>query len=369
MTNIFASGVRNFFRVTPGREIHIETIRGLACLALVSLHVVGYTPRDGMELPSGDWLSLLQRVFTDMRMPLFSFISGYVFVSLPRAGQTHEMLAGKKARRLLIPMATVGTLFWLVQGQVSAAQPPLLSVYTSQFAHYWFLQATFLLMATFLLLNAGLGRLMPETDRETLARKNAIAIGLIGAGVWITTPVYGIGFFSIGKAFYLAPFFMSGYLVAAHRDRIAAAFGSRRLLAGAALALLAALGFLLASGMLTTGGEARRFLSVVIGVATALALYVLAPRNRVLAWIGGRSYAIYLFHVFFTAAVLMAWRKLMPGGVDIHYVYPLGLAAGILGPMVLSELITSSGTARWLLLGLPGPFAARARKRAVGSAV
>lgn len=361
--NTFAIRIPAFFRTTHDREIHIETIRGLACLALVSLHVVGYTPRNAMELPLDDWLSILQRVFIDMRMPLFSFISGYVFLSVPKVGQTFKLLLKKKARRLLIPMVTVGTLFWLTQSQFSSSpQPPLLSIYVFQFAHYWFLQATFLLMAGFLLLNAILGHFFPEIDRNTLATKNAAAIGIIGAITWIGTSVSLVEFFSIGKAFYLAPFFMSGYLVASRKQWISSTFAPGRKVAGVILVLLAGLGYFLASGSLVPGEEVRRFLSVLIGVSTAISLYILAPKSRVLAWIGDKSYAIYLFHVFFTAGALIIWRKVVPGGLDIHYAYPLGLTAGIVGPIILYQLITASSIASWLLLGLPNPFSSSQRK-------
>jgi uncharacterized membrane protein len=59
--------------------LYVETLRGIACILLVSYHVIGDTSSNGLRLPDGDLFSFVNRMFIDVRMPLFSFISGFVF--------------------------------------------------------------------------------------------------------------------------------------------------------------------------------------------------------------------------------------------------------------------------------------------------
>ena len=66
-------------RSGPARRDEVDTIRAIACIALVSYHAVGGSPAAGMELDSTHWLAMMNAALIDLRMPLFSFVSGYVF--------------------------------------------------------------------------------------------------------------------------------------------------------------------------------------------------------------------------------------------------------------------------------------------------
>ena len=94
------------------RNLEIDTLRGLACLLLVAYHVIGATPSIGLKLSDG----LLRELNDDLayiRMPLFTFLSGFVYALRPYAGNWSAYLKGK-ATRLLVPMLFVGTLFALL---------------------------------------------------------------------------------------------------------------------------------------------------------------------------------------------------------------------------------------------------------------
>ncbi|MBY6159211.1 acyltransferase [Pseudooceanicola nitratireducens] len=190
-------------RAAAGRRTDIDTLRAMACIALVSYHVVGSTPSSGLELPYDHWLSMLNRTPVDLRMPLFSFISGLVFVAIPSRGAGAAV--GAKARRLLLPMLCVGALFWGLRAGMGIDQQPLWSIPFLPYEHYWFLQSTFLLMALML----GLTQMLGGRDR--------LAAGLIGAGAavwWLVGPRAQPDLMSLNGAIKLGPFFCGGYLAA-----------------------------------------------------------------------------------------------------------------------------------------------------------
>lgn len=335
------------------RDTSLDTLRAIACIALVSYHMVGGSPAEGMEVPPDHWLALLNGTFIDMRMPLFSFLSGCVFVSLEGLTRSLGQMVLSKMRRLLLPMLSVGVLFWLVGTAIGQAQPPLVSLLYMPYAHFWFLQATFVIMASFLLLQS----VWP-------GRSTALAMGLMGlaALIWVSGLRATPGLFSVNQVAYLMPFFMLGYLCAHGTVLTRLKASIPPALAVLALLGLVGLGFALVSGFLRTPSEAARAaLTLMIGAIFCLSLLIVAPRHSGLARLGGYSYTIYLFHVFFTAGSFEALRALAPGTPDA-LVWAIGLVAGIAGPVAAHHVLLRSRILSTLFLGMkPRPRSAASR--------
>lgn len=322
------------------RNISIDTLRGLACIALVSFHVVGYAPDKGMELPADHWLVVMNTSLVDMRMPLFSFLSGVVFIALEQASRPVGQMLVSKLRRLFVPLLSVGGLFWLAQGIMGQDQQPLLSIPFMPFAHFWFLQATLLVMGSFLILNA----LRPG---HSAALACAMMCG--GAVWWLVGPRPPVNLFSFGQALYLMPFFMLGYLCSYARR-----CGAWRPLSGGVTLLvlvsLGGLGFLLASHLLEPAPLLRRVLTLGIGAGFCLTLLALAPRNPFLARIGHFSYAIFLFHVFFTAGTLKLLGQVWPLAPDAA-LWVFGCVIGLSGPILIQHVLTQNTYLAGIFLG------------------
>jgi len=125
-------------------KLRIDTLRGLACLLLVGYHVVGADPDHGLRLADGA-LRWLNDALAYLRMPLFTFLSGLVYGYRPFGGNSQAFLLGK-ARRLLVPMLFVGTLFALLQvltpGTNSAVGAWYL-LHIQPVAHFWFVESLF----------------------------------------------------------------------------------------------------------------------------------------------------------------------------------------------------------------------------------
>lgn len=323
----------------------IDTIRGIVCLVLVLHHLVGISPDYGLELPLDHPVSILSHTTEDMRMPIFSFVSGLVFARVTGLWRDSRQTIAKKARRLLIPMAVVGTLFWLARDAAGISQPPLPTIFVTSYAHFWFLQASFLIMCAGLLLTCLVGGAHHKSV--------ALGLGLLGLLCWgaglIPLPKTNWG--SISNAAFLLPFFMSGYLLT-QSPKLRQSLRSRpnARMAGAVLLLSGLLiGWQIATGDLTYDSYVRRLVAILLGFSACFGLILLRPTIPRLARIGGASYAIYLFHVFFTAAVTMALQDNAPLAVTLV----VGVLLGTFGPIFLQRLLLKSPWAALLCLGLP----------------
>lgn len=322
------------------RNIATDTLRGLACIALVSFHVAGYTPDKGMELPSAHWLVLLNETLVDMRMPLFSFLSGTVFIALEHATRPTGQIMLSKLRRLYLPMLSVGLLYWCMLGVVGQAQDSLLNLPVLPFMHLWFLQATLLIIAAFLLLNA---------VSPVHSAKVAFALMVGGALWWLMGPRPSVNLFSVIQALYLMPFFMLGYLCSYVRRT----GGHIRISGGAAFFILTGLGCLgalLAYDVLAPEQLVRRLLSLGIGAGFCVTLFALAPRSLTLARLGHFSYTIYLCHIFFTAGSREILLQVAPYLPDAMF-WLVGLGAGLIGPILVHQVLVQNRVVAFTFLG------------------
>ena len=135
------------------KQIQIETLRGLACFLLVAFHVVGDTANSGLKIEEGvfreinDFLALI-------RMPLFTFLSGWVYALRPFSGNGLAFLKSK-VRRLILPMLVVGTVFAVLQSQIPGANSKTVDwteLHLIPVAHYWFLESIFTIFLFVMLL-------------------------------------------------------------------------------------------------------------------------------------------------------------------------------------------------------------------------
>lgn len=311
----------------------IDTLRGLACLLLVTFHVLGSSPSTGLHLPADslaaeldDWLSVL-------RMPLFSFLSGLVYAHRPIRGDVGPFIQ-RKVRRLLVPMLLVGTAFAALQSispGANAAPVDWRLLHIQPVAHYWFLEALFWIF----LLVAMLERVRLLDSPWTFA-----LAWLVAAIVQVDAPPPV--WFGLEGAAYLLPYFLLG--VAAFRFH---AVLSRASVAGAAAVVLAASLAYLGSFPDLHLADDQSFPELAASVCCCLLLLHLRPRLAWLAWIGRWSFGIYLFHAVFAAAARVAMQH--AGVRALPVLFTAGFIAGIAGPIVLTSVLRRVPGGHWLL--------------------
>lgn len=297
------------------RRLEIDTLRGLACVLLVAYHVVGATKYNGLLVGEG-WLRELNDYLAYVRMPLFTVLSGYVYAARPFRGQALRFALGK-ARRLLVPMLFVGTIFALMQGFVPGANSRTESWYLLHIipvAHFWFVESLFII---FLLI-------MP-LERFGLLSSVPIffAVFLMSIVLYLFFPLTKV--FSISGATYLLPFFLFGLWCGRYKvvDSMPA-FG---------VIIMAVMVF----GCLALWGQygfsKRSIFAIIVGILACAVLLGSRVRLPLLARIGAYSYTIYLLHIFFTAASRIFLTR---AGVDSIYVlFFVGCVAGLFGPAIL----------------------------------
>lgn len=225
-------------------------------------------------------------------------------------------------------MITVGALMFLLEFEVPGThnkEEPgkFWKIYAFAYEHLWFLQAIFLVFLVVAVLDAV--KLLSSRSRAQLA----IAVSSVMA-IAISVPLE-MDVLSVGSAAYLLPFFLIGYLLNRHR-----ALGDRRwaLLIGPTFLLLYGMRLAVIFDMWHPREMLDRTIGLCIGITGVMLLFMARNliRCRLLAWVGGFAFGIYLLHVFGAAAARMAARHLGTSA-DI-VVFTISLAAGVMVPIL-----------------------------------
>ncbi|MBK8161346.1 MAG: acyltransferase [Rhodospirillaceae bacterium] len=334
----------------PSKILYVETLRGIACLLLVSYHVIGNTSLNGLQLPPEHIYSFLNRMFVDVRMPLFSFISGFVFNCYARDSAALGGKISSKARRLLLPMIVVGSLHYWTQYLVVPLDRDHLSyieIFFLPYEHFWYLQATFVLMAVSYLLSFAM-------KGDGVRTMSLLWLPCIIGYVFVTR--WSPDVFSAYKALYLAPYFIAGYLLghapaAITRMAILSKLPAARALAAILLLALFSIEFLLLTDAVTFNEPTKRAFGFLVGLSACGSFFLWRIKSRALAFIGDKSYAIFLLHVFFTAGSRIVLLKLAPA-LSVDVLFLVGVLSGVFGPIGIYWLALKHPVPALLLFGV-----------------
>lgn len=312
------------------RNLSIDTLRGLACIFLVSFHVVG-SGASGLFLESDHALSQVNNVLAYIRMPLFTFLSGFVYACRPYDGKPVGFLKGK-VRRLLVPMLLVGTFFAMLQSLTPGTHGGNYDwhlLHIIPVAHYWFLESLFILFM-----------LTAYLDRFSILSTPGRCVGAWFGAVLMFMFVPTTDVFGISGAMYLFPFFLLGLACKRFDDKLKCVH--------ALWVAAAVLSFVLYLSYTNQALPSRTTLGAfLISGGLCIALLHSHIQIRWLAWIGYFSFAIYLFHSMFSAASRITLLRL---GVDsVAILFGSGMALGILGPILVSAILRRVPLGNWVL--------------------
>lgn len=327
-------------------RLQIDTLRGLACLLLVLYHVVGDSPDAGLKLPAEHGLSVFNHAVAFGRMPLFACIAGFVYALRPLQGEVAEFIVSKM-RRLLLPLLFVGTAFGLLRARMSGVTIDadfLVRMHLSSSDQFWFLKALFWIFLVIVALERFGALRRPERFAGVVV---ASAFGFV---FWDSPDT-----FAISGAVYLLPYFLVGLAI----RRFALNGRSSLVVASCALLVAAVL------SVNVFGQPENRFTiaaKLLWGGGLGFLLIRSRMQNESLAWIGRESFAVYLFHVFFTAATASALHA--AGVRDVSVLLGTGLLMGVGMPMVAARIIRRSSLLDLLLLGEKRPALQRPGRKA-----
>lgn len=311
------------------RDLKVDTLRGIACIALVFFHAVG-TPTTGFRVDEGplkefnDFLALI-------RMPLFTFLSGYVFAIRPYvSGQTKAYLKGK-ARRLLLPLLFAGTIFAVLQSLTPGTNSAVDDWYLLHIipvGHFWYIESLFLIFLF----------VIPLTILKVLESPIGVLF-VISSFLLLSLGQPYSSYFGFKGFVYLVPFFFTGYAIRYYLVDL----DVNRILAGLALVAL------LATAVWFDYGSVRGLRAMVLGALFCVLIYTLRLEVPLLARVGHYSYSIFIYHVFFTAAARIGLEFVIDGYV--LYKVIVCTLFGIVGPIVLYRLFRNIAILRPLAFG------------------
>jgi glucans biosynthesis protein C len=325
-------------------SLRVQTLRGLACLLLVTFHVIGSHSTSGLRVDAHSIYRQFANLFIHLRMPLFTVLSGFVYAYRPVTPAYAGTFAGKKLRRLVLPLLCVSTLYFLLTLVVpdSTGRLPLdrmWRIYLFPYVHFWFLQAIILVFAVVVVLESL--QLLANIRRFAIVLAVAMALHL-----YVREQNDGTSFFSAVGAAYLGPFFLLG-------------LGANRFRGVLLQPLCIWVSFTCFLGAMTVHSitvaahgqiaEPGTVLGLVIGVSGTLTLLHIFPYCRPLELLGAYSFTIYLFHPFFVAAARSLLKLAQISSTELGFV--LGVAAGLLGPPVLEHALRGIPLPRRMLLG------------------
>ncbi|MFT6735617.1 MAG: fucose 4-O-acetylase-like acetyltransferase [Polaribacter sp.] len=326
-----------FNKMHKNRDVAVDTLRGLACILLVSYHVIGSNYTNGLRISEGMYRDL-NDIFVFIRMPLFTFLSGYIYTNRPFSGNIAIYVNGK-TKRLLIPMLVVGTIFALLQSFVPGSNNSIQNWYLLHIlpvAHFWFIESIFLCFIV----------LIPLEKYKLLSNKIKFSIVfLVSAFLYISN--IDIPYFSISGFIYLFPYFLLG-LAVNRFSLVSYVNGATKIFISCLI-----LGTLFAIYNDSIGVESTRAtLPLIIGCLSCCVLLAYKFESNLLAKIGVYSYSIYLFHVFFTAGTRIFLSKL--GIIDTYILFSFSLISGVLGAIAIENVFNKYYVTRILMLGKKG---------------
>jgi fucose 4-O-acetylase-like acetyltransferase len=334
------------------RNIRIDSLRGLACLLLVLYHVVGSKSTSGLQLDRSHGLVLFNEVLSYLRMPLFSVLSGYVYARRPFRQDAGAFVAGK-ARRLLIPMLVVGTLFALLQASVPGSNYQVTDwrmLHVVPVAHYWFLESLFVIFMAILAL---------EHINALSTTPRFVAVMVVAAGMFASEPfpVY----FGLAGAAYLFPFVLFGLWCG--RFASTAKDDTRlHLQLGLTVVLIAILYSVMVNQALP---DNHSLTALAMGFGGCLILLRSGIESKWLASVGRHSFAIFLFHTIASAASRILLTK--AGLASLYVMVPAGMLAGIALPVLAALWLKNVPVWTQWVLGESGPKRAPAKTRSANA--
>ncbi|MGZ8322348.1 MAG: acyltransferase family protein [Rhodoplanes sp.] len=323
--------------VPESRNSGIDTARGFACAMLVSYHAIGSTPELGLHVDATSYWRVFADLLIYIRMPIFGFVAGYVYALKPFSGNALGYIAAK-ARRLLLPMLVVGTLFAIVQALVPGTNGAIerwSTLHILPVAHYWFLEALFLIFVIVMILESA----------RLLDRAWAFAF-VLAAALALEITVDASDYFALNGVIYLLPYFLCGLAICRYSVK------TKLVVPIAVVVLAATLAYVTAASVGYSGAsvpQRNSLIGTMLGLSASFLVFQMNASYAGLSFIGKNSYVIFLFHPFFTASTRMFMQVLhfKSFGALVLVLTMAGLTA----PIIVGRIIKLFPLARFAVLG------------------
>lgn len=319
------------------------------CIILV---VVGHYVPDN----SPTWYVMLHDVIYTFHMPLFMFISGYVYIATKKE-IAYDLFLLKKIKRLMVPYFTTSAIVILIklltQGSMSVDNPVTVFSFVEMFympeAGYflWFIWALWWMFV-----------LVPLFKRK----QSRVVLFVLGIALHFI-PVELPHMFCLKQFSSMLMYFMFG-VFAFENDRVRRFLKEFNWIKVACVSTIFVLGQFLFLTNVIGGNEkvllniALPFIGIWFVIETAKVIcknWIDVCEGHLLIWVAQSSYIIYLFHTTFEGFVKAVLRKL-PFDSSVWYVFipsaVLVISSGVIFPMLLHRFILKKYRITKFLFGL-----------------
>lgn len=336
--------------MTARKNLSIETLRGIAILLVVAGHVIGSAPDGGMKIDFPHPLRYLYLWIDYIQMPLFTAIAGWVYALKPVAAGAGGFVAfaRRKAMRLLVPMAVVGTLYFVIQYFVPGTNNKgdfagMWRIYVFPYTIYWYLPSLFLIFMIQWCIDSR--KKMENSGQWAVWCAAAVLLSVVNdRGVMHVLP----NLFSFKGALGQLPYFFAGVAACRFARQIREACRLARI----SLWAVALWGIVLIQVVWFApegvSAVAREFYVLTV-LPTLFLLLEVKWSNRFFVWLGGYAYSIYLFHGFGTSGGRILLK--MAGVKAVAVAFPAVTAVATLLPVAVDRMAGRYRAARVLLLG------------------
>ena len=329
----YKNATRHAYERAPGLDHGINALKGLACVLLVMLHVVGDTPEMGLRVADDHIFNQINAVFMPLRMPLFAMLAGFVYAWRPARPEGLGQFVKAKGRRLALPFAFAATAFagvsTVLGGAFGMPWSEFWTIYLFGYAQFWFIQSLLVLFAIAALI-----------DSQSKHFNSVLMLGVWGlaCAFYPTGVLEDVTFLSLGRALYLAPYFFGGILLWRLRHHL-----SYRFVFTAAIVASFLLAIHVSHILENPLHEAVRRgpYALALGLIGAFALLGLRGRLPIFDWLGRYSFTIYLYHWFVIQGVIFIYD--FTGRPNDYTALALGMGAGLLLPIIAHIIAKAIG--------------------------
>lgn len=330
------------------KSLHIETLRGIAILFVVMGHVIGSGSTGGMQVDENSIYRYLYCLFENIRMPLFTVISGWVYALHPVNSLTVITFLQKKARRLLFPLIFVGTTYFVLQYLIPGTNQKeslekIWKIYIYPYTLFWYLPALFLVFSFISIF---------EISNLIKSFKNWCIITMISWGLCFCQVSHIISesipnFFAFKNALYLIPFFIVGLGLNRFKQKLCTSTLQKIYLLGTLVGIIfQQIDYFLPE---TFTYYTILHLTIPIGMISSAFLVSINLKNTFFVWLAQYAYTIYLFHGFGTAGGRILISKIHIHNSFVTFVFATIVA--IILPITLERILVKWKITRILFLG------------------
>lgn len=315
---------------TINKDQSIESLRGVAIILVLGLHISADAPLQ----PVQELYSYIAYTFQNVRIPLFTVISGYLYSVRPIVSNKVFVFFQGKARRILLPFFAVATAEYLATSLAPSVNNPtpiqnIWRIIVFPYEHYWFLQAIFVVFIVTAII---------EIKGGLESFKSWMVMFYITLIPFVFFPSERFQIFAIGPAFYILPYFILGIGINRYRYQF---FARKKLIFFGAIFLIS---FLLHQVLwfesdLQIGGK-RTVLGLLLSVSACILLFYIRRPVRGLNFIGAYAFSIYLYQGFGTAIGRRVMEQAFPDGNPHLYFFVVlssGVCVGILAEMIFRK--------------------------------